>query len=116
MKLLYKLLITTMITITLSFFVVTSFAQANKFTDLINSDGFYYTGTQEGNLVATTGIFDKIIKTLSEIAGYIIGIIGLAIRGVGVGWIEIAEILLTSILDADSNFFEVLVSSRKFIK
>lgn len=104
----YKLLVTSMIAITLSFFVVTSYSHANRFQDLLTSDGFYYTGTQEGNLTANKGIFENIIHALSEIAGYLLGIMGLAIRGVGIGWIEIAEMILTSILNTENSFFGVV--------
>ena len=107
----YKLLVTSMIAITLSFFVVTPYSHANKFQDLINDDGFYYTGTQDGNLTVPASMFEKIINALSEIAGYLLGIIGLALRGVGIGWIEIAEMILTSILDTENGFFDVLGSS-----
>lgn len=110
-KMTYKLLVTSMIAITLSFFVVTSYSQANRFQDLITNDGFYYTGTQEGNLTYHEGMFEKIIRALSEIATYLLGVMTLAGRGVLIGWIEIAEMILTSILDTENGFFDVIGSS-----
>ena len=110
-KMTYKLLVISMIAITLSFFVVTSYSQANRFQDLLTNDGFYYTGTQEGNLTYKEGMFEKIIRALSEIASYLLGIMTLAGRGVLIGWIEIAEMILTSILDTENGFFDVVGSS-----
>ncbi len=103
----YKMLVTTMITILLSFFVVTSCSHANKFSDLVNDKGIYYSGTQDAKVTVQNGIFSKIIQLLSTIASYILGIIGLGIRGVFIGWIEIAEMLLVAILDVDGTLEKV---------
>ncbi len=103
----YKMLVTTMITVILSFFVVTSCSHANKFSELVNDDGIYYNGTQESTLSEKDGFFAKLVNLLSSIATYLLGLIGLGIRGVFIGWIEIAEMLLTMILDIDGDLGKI---------
>lgn len=103
----YKMLVTTMITVILSFFVVTSCSHANKFSELVNDDGIYYNGTQESTLAVKDGFFTKLVNLLSSIATYLLGLMGLGIRGVFIGWIEIAEMLLTMILDIDGDLGKI---------
>lgn len=100
-----------MITILLSFFVATSCAHANKFSDLVNEDGIYYTGTQEATVTIKKGIFDKIINALSQIANYLLGLMTLGIRAVFIGWIEVGEMILTWILDVDNSLDKVNTDS-----
>ncbi len=107
----YKMLITTMITILLSFFVATSCAHANKFSDLVNEDGIYYTGTQDAKVSVKGGIFDKIINALSQIANYLLGLMTLGTRAVFIGWIEVGEMILTWILDIDNSLDKVNTDS-----
>lgn len=107
----YKMLITTMMTILLSFFVVTSCVHANKFSDLVNEDGIYYTGTQEAKVTIKGGIFDNIINTLSSIANYLLGLMTIGIRAVFIGWIELAEMFLTWVLDMNREFVDILMDS-----
>lgn len=107
----YKMLIMTMITILLSFFVATSCAHANKFSDLVNEDGIYYTGTQDAKVSVKGGIFDKIINALSQIANYLLGLMTLGTRAVFIGWIEVGEMILTWILDIDNSLDKVNTDS-----
>lgn len=107
----YKMLITTMITILLSFFVATSCVHANKFSDLVNEDGIYYTGTQDAKVSISGGIFDKIINALSTIANYMLGLMTLGTRAVFIGWIEVAEMILTWILDMNRGAVDILMDS-----
>ena len=107
----YKMLITTMITILLSFFVATSCAHANKISDLVNEDGIYYTVTQDAKVSVKGGIFDKIINALSQIANYLLGLMTLGTRAVFIGWIEVGEMILTWILDIDNSLDKVNTDS-----
>ncbi len=100
-----------MITILLSFFVATSCAHANKFSDLVNEDGIYYTGTQDAKVSVKGGIFDKIINALSQIANYLLGLMTLGTRAVFIGWIEVGEMILTWILDIDNSLDKVNTDS-----
>lgn len=94
-KILYKILVASMITVCLSFFSVSSVSQAKLSLD---DSEFYYTGTQNSEVMFEASFFQKFIKKLKEIANFLIGIILLAIRSVVIGWIEIAEIFLTALL------------------
>lgn len=100
-----------MITILLSFFVATSCVHANKFSDLVNEDGIYYTGTQDAKVSISGGIFDKIINALSTIANYMLGLMTLGTRAVFIGWIEVAEMILTWILDMNRGAVDILMDS-----
>lgn len=107
----YKLLVSTMIAIALSFFVVTSYSHANKFKDLVNDDGIYYTGTQEGTPTFKKGLWSNIVDALSKVASFLVGLITFVIRGVAIGWIEIAELILTSILYLDESLLSATVGA-----
>lgn len=99
----YKLLIISMIMVVLSFCSTNSISQASKINNLKDGE-FYYTGTQEAQLLVEESLFSKILKALAELANYILGIMTLGIRGVFVGWIQIMEIILTAILGVEMDF------------
>ena len=104
----YKTLVATMITIVLSFFCVTSVSHAKL---KLEEGQFYYTGTQEAEVRAEASFWEKFTGILSEIVNYLLGILLLAPRGVVVGWIEIMEILLTLILNADIDIGELKINN-----
>lgn len=104
----YKILVISMITVVLSFFLATSVSEAKL---KIKPGEFFYSGTQEGEYVVEASIWEKILKTLSEIADYILGIMTLGFRGVVVGWIAIMEIILTLLLDPAKDIATIAIDS-----
>lgn len=110
-KILYKILVASMIAVCLSFFSVSSVSQAKLSLD---DSEFYYTGTQNSEVMFEASFFQKFIKKLKEILNYLIGLLLLAMRSVVVGWIEIAEIFLTGILGEmgdENDFFNYMKTS-----
>ena len=104
----YKTLVATMITIVLSFFCVTSVSHAK----LKLEDGqFYYSGTQEAEIRAEKSFWEIFKGILAEIVNYLLGIMTLGFRGVVVGWIEIMEIILTLILNADIDMGKLIINN-----
>lgn len=98
----YKVLVTSMITIALVFFCVSSVSEAKL---KLKEGEFYYSGTQEGTYKMEGSFWDQLLDTLATVANYLLGIITLGFRGVAVGWIELMEILLTALLGGESNIF-----------
>jgi len=107
-KVLYKILIVAMIIVSLSFFFASSVSQAKI---KLKEGEFYYSGTQSAEYIVKAGMWDRILKALSEIANYILGIKTLGNRGMIVGWIEIMEIILTLILSPDMDFITIIKDS-----
>ena len=90
-----KILVISMLTVYLSFFSASSVAEAKISID----DGeFYYSGTQNSEVYWEATAWQKIVKKLSEIGNFLMGLMFMAIRSVFVGWIAIMEILLTAML------------------
>lgn len=104
----YKILVISMITVALSFFLATSVSQAKL---KIKPGEYFYSGTQEGEYVVEASIWEKVLEALSEIADYILGIMTLGFRGVVVGWIAIMEIILTLLLDPNKDIAQIAVDS-----
>ena len=110
-KILYKILVASMITVCLSFFSVSSVSQAKLSLD---ESEFYYTGTQSSEVMFEASFFQKFVKKLKDILNFLIGAILLAMRSVVIGWIEIAEIVLTAILGEmgdENDFFTYMQNS-----
>ena len=110
-RILYKILVVTMITVCLSFFSAYSVSQAKLSLD---DSEFYYTGTQGSEVMFEMSSFQKFIKKLKEVLNLLIGLILWAMRSVVVGWIEIAEIFLTGLLGElgdKQDFFEYVGES-----
>lgn len=95
-NIMFKILILSMIFINLSFFTIRPVAEAKI---VLKEGEFFYSGTQSGELVIKAGIWETILKALSQFADYLMGLMTLGIRGVIVGWTEVFEILLTSTLN-----------------
>lgn len=68
---------------------------------------YYYSGTQEAEVVVDGSLWDKVLKALASIANYLLGIWTLGIRGIVVGAIEICEILLTLVVDPDTDIGDI---------
>lgn len=104
----YKILVVSMITVVLSFFSANSISEAKL---KLKEGEYYYTGTQEAELVVEGNFWDNLLNALGQIANYILGIMTLGTRGVVVGWIEIMEILLTAILAVPFDFATFISNS-----
>ena len=107
-KILQKILVISMITVFLSFFSVSSVAEAKI---SLEESEFYYTGTQNSEVMWEATLWQKIVKKLKEIANFLIGLMFMAIRSVFVGWIEIFEIILTLLLGEDLEFEDYMQAS-----
>lgn len=110
-NILNKIFITLMIWITLTFFCATPISQAKKLK--IGEGQYYYTGTQEAEVVITDSMWEMVLNALSEIVNYLFGAMLLGVRGVVVGWVEIFEILLTSILTLDDSLGNIVEGAMK---
>lgn len=97
----YKFIVALMMVIELSFFFAMPSAQAKI---EIGQGEFYYSGTEEGEVsIKRNDFFSKLLKTIEDIANVLLGIITLPLRGVPIGWAELAEMLLTKILTLNDN-------------
>lgn len=103
-----KILIISIITVLMSFFCVNSVSEAK----LKLKDGeFYYTGTQEAQIVKVKSFWDKIFSKLSQIFNYLLGVMTLGFRGIVVGWIEVFELILTVILQGEVDFGNLFINN-----
>ena len=105
----YKILIITMIIISILFFLKPSMSEAGKIK--LKEGQYYYSGTQESELVIEDSFFQRLLNALSEILDYVLGMMTLGVRGVVIGWIEIMEIILTAILSPEENFVDVFTNA-----
>lgn len=95
-----RILIMSMIFITLTFFLVNPFAKAAQ----LPSEGeFYYAGTTKGTYVVTENIFSWILSHLSDIVDWILGFITMGFRMSFVGWGTILEWTLTKALESTTG-------------
>lgn len=104
----YKILVISMITVVLSFFSASSVSHA-KLT--LEEGEYYYSGVQEAEVTWEATFLQKLTSSFKQVANYLFGLITLVFRGVVVGWIEIMEILLTTILGVDLHPFEYISRS-----
>ena len=101
----YKIFVAFMIIISLLFFRTPAISQASRIK--VKEGEFYYSGTQDGQYVVEASLLQKIMNALSELIDYIVGLMTLGLRGVVIGWIEIFEIILTTLLETEKDFADV---------
>lgn len=76
--------------------LLTFFAMPSSYAKLDIPNGqFYYSGTTKGTYTVTEGIFAWLLKSIGDIADWLIGIMTMGFRMVFVGWAALAERLLT---------------------
>ena len=95
-----RILVVTMIFITLVFFGMEPIAKAAQ----LPADGeFYYSGTTKGTYVVTENIFKWLLSHLSDIVDWILGFMTMAFRLSIIGWATILERLLTKVLESSAG-------------
>ena len=65
-----------------------------------NVDEFYYKGTTGATYSERASLLSRIVKKITEIADFIIGVALMGIRIVFVGWAALLEWILVSTVDA----------------
>ena len=95
-----KILIVTMLLMTLTFFTIDPYVQAAQ----LPAEGeFYYAGTTKGTYVVTENIFAWLLANLSDIIDWILGFVTMGFRMAFVGWGTIFEWTLTSTLESTTG-------------
>ena len=64
---------------------------------------FYYAGTQKGQYVAKSNVFEWVLDLIGDIADWLVGIMTMGIRAVFIGWTALFERLLTGALEATAG-------------
>lgn len=92
-KIVYKLLVTIMIIITLMFFIIATPTKA-----ALNDQEFQYYGTTKGtfHVVDRESFWEKLVNALAEIADWLLGIMTMGVRIVFIGWTALIELTLSS--------------------
>ena len=95
-----RILVVTMIFITLVIFGMEPIAKAAQ----LPADGeFYYSGTTKGTYVVTENIFKWLLSHLADIVDWLLGFMTMAFRLSIIGWATILERLLTKVLESSAG-------------
>lgn len=95
-----KLIIALLVVILLIFFVMSPYADAKL---KLEEGEFYYSGTTEGAYVVSEGVFSWLLRTIGDMADFLIGLLTMSGRMVFVGWTAIFEKLLTWVLESSTG-------------
>lgn len=100
-----RILVISMIFVTLMFFLANSGVSGAAYAkSKLPAEGeFYYAGTTKGTYTVTQGIFDWLLENLGAIVDWLLGMTTMLIRMVFVGWTALIEMLLTWVLETTVN-------------